>query len=213
MIASKIKSDIRLLLFRRVWKRRFPGSHIVPRNVFGVDNVGVGRGSYGAVRIVTSSRNPKVRIGAWCSFADITIVCGNEHPMDRISTYPFKAKLLRECRGEGVPKGDRGVTICDDVWVGYNAVILDGVTLGRGCVVGAGAVVARDVPPYAVAVGNPARVVKFRFPEEMAARLMSLDFDRLDEGYARSHVELLYEPLTPDLLDRFEAELGAADEP
>lgn len=213
MILSKIKSVVRLLLFRRRWRRRFPESQIVPRNVFGADGVEVGRGSYGAVRVVTSSENPRIRIGAWCSFADITVVCGNEHPMDRLTTYPFRAKLLRECGGEGVPKGDRGVTICDDVWVGHNAVILDGVTLGRGCVVGAGAVVSKDVPPYGVAVGNPARVVKSRFPEEVVGRLLALDFERLDEGYARSHVGALYQPLTPALLERFEAELGAADEP
>ena len=70
-----------------------------------------------------------------------------------------------------IPMRDQGyfdfrpITVEDDVWIGQRAIILPGVTLGQGCVVGAGAVVSKDVPPYAVAVGNPARVVKSRLEE------------------------------------------------
>lgn len=61
---------------------------------------------------------------------------------------------------------DQDVVIEDGVWVGCNVVILKGVTVGRGSVVGAGAVVTKDVPPYAVVGGNPAKLIKYRFTEE-----------------------------------------------
>jgi virginiamycin A acetyltransferase len=67
----------------------------------------------------------------------------------------------------------RGDTVVgDDVWLGYSALVLPGVTIGPGAVVAAGSVVARDVPPYAVVAGNPARVVRSRFSEEDVERLL-----------------------------------------
>jgi maltose O-acetyltransferase len=73
---------------------------------------------------------------------------------------------------------DPGVTIRDDVWVGANAIILAGVELGEGCVIGAGAVVTKSIPPYAIAVGIPARTIKMRFSANEIARhrgLLGLD--------------------------------------
>lgn len=61
---------------------------------------------------------------------------------------------------------DQSIVICDDVWIGARAIILKGVTIHEGAVVGAGAVVARDVPPYAIVGGVPAKIIKYRFSEE-----------------------------------------------
>lgn len=61
----------------------------------------------------------------------------------------------------------KGITVKDDVWIGTNATILPGVTIGKGAIVGAGAVVTKDVPPYAIVGGVPAKVIKYRFPEEI----------------------------------------------
>ena len=73
----------------------------------------------------------------------------------------------------------RPVTIGHDVWIGLNAVIMDGVTIGDGAVVGTNAVVTKDVPPYAIAVGLPAKVLRYRFDENTIARLQkSRWFDR-----------------------------------
>lgn len=65
---------------------------------------------------------------------------------------------------------DLSVTTCDDTWIGCNAIILKGVTIGRGAIVGAGAVVTKDVPPYAIVDGNPAKVIRFRWDEETIVR-------------------------------------------
>lgn len=101
------------------------------------------------------------------------IMNGANHAMEGLSTYPFNIF------GNGWEKGfdpasavSRGDTfIGNDVWVGSDAVILPGVSIGNGAIIGAYAVVGNDVPPYAVAVGNPARVVRHRFEPDIVAAL------------------------------------------
>lgn len=92
---------------------------------------------------------------------------------------------------EAVSKGD--ITIEDDVWIGYGATILSGVKIGQGAVIAAGAVVTRDVPPYAIAGGVPAKVIKWRFPQAIIDKLVKIDFSKLDEKMVRKHIDELYE--------------------
>ena len=107
----------------------------------------------------------KVTIGAFCSIANgVTFIGGGEHPwvMNRsaVANFPFFEKW-----GDDYTKcGSRGdIVIGNDVWIGEDAMILDGVTIGDGAIIGAGAVVADNVSDYAVVVGNPARIARFRF--------------------------------------------------
>ncbi|NYF99014.1 CatB-related O-acetyltransferase [Janibacter cremeus] len=116
-------------------------------------------------------------VGQFCSFAYGTrIVLGGEHQADFVSTYRFPSyPPFKEASGElahrpTVTGGD--VTIGNDVWIGHGSLILSGVSLGDGVIVGAGSVVRQNAPPYAVVVGNPARVSGFRFaPEQIEALL------------------------------------------
>src|SRR3989442_11193356 len=110
------------------------------------------------------SKEETVRIGRFCSIAPgVAILVGGEHCIDWVSTYPFM--ILFE-RAKGLPwpartKGD--VVIGHDVWIGQDALILSGVTIGNGAVIGARSVVTRDVEPYSIVMGVPARHVRFRF--------------------------------------------------
>lgn len=116
------------------------------------DNVNLG------VRPTLSATRAKITIGNNVFFGpEVSIQAGN-HRTDVIGR--FMGAITEE---EKRPEDDQGVTIEDDVWVGTRAIILDGVTIRRGSVVGAGAVVTRDVPPYTVVGGVPARVLKLRF--------------------------------------------------
>lgn len=145
-------------------------------------DVPIGRGSYGDLRI-QRWRGTQLTIGAYCSFAEgVRILLGGEHRMDWVTTYPFNVfnPAARHITGHPRSKGD--VVIGSDVWVGTEALILSGVTIGDGAVIGARAVVARDVPPYAVASGNPARVVKYRFSEDIIARLLQVEWWTWDEA-------------------------------
>lgn len=124
----------------------------------------VGTGTYGVEHLtIRAWRGPTgdLRIGKYCSLGeDITIYLGGNHRTDWITTYPFIGAI--PCQAT---RGD--VIIGNDVWIGAGVLILSGVTIGDGAIIGARAVVARSVPPYTVAAGNPAKPVRERFsPDE-----------------------------------------------
>lgn len=109
---------------------------------------------------------PGTRIGRYCSIARNARFIEANHPMDALSTHPY----FYECR-HGVIAEDmldrHPQVVSDDVWIGHNATIAAGCRrIGRGAVVGAGAVVTRDVPPYAIVTGMPATIARFRFDED-----------------------------------------------
>lgn len=119
-------------------------------------------------------------VGKFCSIAAAVRINAVEHPMERVTThkisyrpneYFLHAPLDHEFRAR---RRARRVTIGHDVWIGHGAVILPGVAIGNGAVIGANAVVSRDVAPYTVVAGVPARVLRPRFPEELASELAAL---------------------------------------
>lgn len=105
-----------------------------------------------------------IRIGNHVMFGPGVTVRGGNHRFDLIGRY-----IDTIGDDEKRPEDDRGVVIEDDVWVGGNATILGGVTVGRGSVIAASAVVTKDVPPYSIVGGNPARVIRERFNERQIA--------------------------------------------
>ena len=131
----------------------------------GVENISIGDNSSlgSGTRILTT--RAKVSIGKEVMFGPAVTIVSGDHRIDVIGKY------MREITdAEKRPEDDLDVVIEDDVWVGTGAIILKGVTVGRGAVVAAGALVTKDVPPYAIAGGVPARVIKMRFsPEEIEA--------------------------------------------
>lgn len=159
-----------------------------------------------------SSEMRSVEIGRFCSIARRVIVAQAEHPTTFVSTHPivfnpqsgfaddeyFKGVVLRRDFGK-----DAGVTIGHDVWIGDGAVIRAGVSVGSGAVVGAGAVVVKDVPPYAIVGGVPARVIRFRFSEDIVERLLASAWWNYDIREFRSQ---LGSPV--EFLERFEAKRG-----
>ena len=120
----------------------------------------------------------KLIIGKFCAIARGVefVMNGANHMLDCLSTYPFE--IIDEFKGLSRPfanRGNRGDTVIgNDVWIGQNATILPGVHIGDGAIVGANAVVSKDVPAYAVVVGNPAVVKKYRFDEETIKLLLEL---------------------------------------
>ena len=109
-------------------------------------------------------------IGKFCSIAKGVefVMNGANHMLDSLTAYPFE--IIDEFKGLARSFGERGnrgdTVIGNDVWIGQNATILPGVHICDGAVIGANAVVAKDVPPYAVVVGNPAVIKKYRFDQE-----------------------------------------------
>jgi acetyltransferase-like isoleucine patch superfamily enzyme len=138
--------------------------------------VRVGRYTYGDPRLLLWTPEDRIEIGAFCSIsAEVVILGGGEHRADWVTTYPLRIAFgLPGENADGHPASKGPTVIGNDVWVGFGATILSGVRVGDGAVIGARAVVARDVPPYGVAAGNPARVVRQRFDEATVARLLQI---------------------------------------
>ncbi|MBZ4021091.1 acetyltransferase [Rhodobacter sp. TJ_12] len=118
-----------------------------------------------------------LRIGRFCALAHGVrfITASAMHPMQGLSSYPFRIFSGMDLAPYVQEAGAHGDTVVGhDVWLGYEARVMPGVTIGNGAIVASCAVVSRDVPPYAVVAGNPARVVRLRFAPEVVARLQKL---------------------------------------
>ncbi len=134
-----------------------------------------------------------VRVGRYCSIAADVVIGAHEHPTDWLTTsrtayYPQVNgwdALMAGPQADSVQARTRPFTgscpvtvLGPDVWIGQGAFVKAGVSIGAGAIVGARATVLRDVPPYAIVVGTPARVVRPRFPEAVVARLLALEWWR-----------------------------------
>ncbi len=118
----------------------------------------------------------KLKIGNFCSLAsDAWFLMGGEHRTDWVTTYALFYDLLTPA-GFKFSKTKGDIIIGNDVWIGSGACILSGVTVGDGAVIGARSLVAKDVPAYAIAAGNPARVIKYRFDQATIETLLKIQW-------------------------------------
>lgn len=119
-----------------------------------------------------------VEIGKFCSFAPgLELQTGGEHYIDFASTYPFEAipewgEIYFNRAYEN--KNSPNIVIKNDVWTGINVLVKHGVTIGNGAIIGMGAVVTRDIPDYAIAVGVPAKVIAYRFSPSIIKDLLEV---------------------------------------
>ncbi len=137
-----------------------------------VDSV-IGKYSYTNER--TTIINTK--IGNYCSISWNVTIGAPEHPLDRFTTHPITySEKYQNSVGllhKGFDQHPRGTTeIGHDVWIGANVIIRSGTRIGTGAVIGAGSVVTKDVPPYAIVAGVPAKIIRFRFPEDVRKALL-----------------------------------------
>jgi phosphonate metabolism protein (transferase hexapeptide repeat family) len=130
--------------------------------------------------VVNDSQIAYTTIGKFCSIAAMTRINPGNHPMQRATQAHFTYRASAYFAGEGDEaeffawrRGHR-VRIGHDVWIGHGAVVLPGRSIGTGAVIAAGAIVTKDVPDYSIAGGNPARIIKRRFPEHVSSRLIAL---------------------------------------
>jgi acetyltransferase-like isoleucine patch superfamily enzyme len=139
----------------------------------------IGRFSYGDPEpsVIDDPYNPQatLRIGNFCSIAaNVTILLGDEHRMDWVTTYPFNMVLNEFGKMKGQSRTKGSVIIGNDVWIGMNAFILSGVSIADGAVIGACSVVTKNVEPYTIVAGNPARIIGKRFDQETINKLLRI---------------------------------------
>ncbi len=148
----------------------------------------IGIGSYGVPEVHDWNEGSTLKIGAFCSIsAYVQIFLGGEHRPDWVTTSPlsvmFENDIIKE---HSRSKGD--VIIGNDVWICANVTILSGVTIGDGAVIANGAIVTRDVEPYSIVAGNPAKKLKNRFSPEIVHQLLNIAWWDWPEALIRKHM-------------------------
>ena len=134
-------------------------------------NIKIGMYSYGGC-FIRGQIPSGTEIGRYCSFAGKIYIFNGNHPFERKSMHPFFYNpVLGYVEKDMIPRTK--LVIGNDVWIGHNAIILPSVSnIGDGAVIGAGSVVTKDVPPFAVVAGNPAKIILYRFSEEKIREIM-----------------------------------------
>lgn len=198
-IAKRIARRLLFPVRRLEWRLSNRNNGTSMQNPFDREKVKVGRYTYGKLNVsFFGAPNEGLFVGDFCSIAGgVKFICGGEHRMDSLTSFPFGRVVFGQV--EGICKGP--IVVEDDVWIGTNAVILSGVTLGRGSVVAAGAVVGKDVPPYAIVGGVPAKVIRYRFSEGLVEKLIQIDFSLLDDSFIRAHKDEVTGEPTPEIVE------------
>jgi acetyltransferase-like isoleucine patch superfamily enzyme len=173
-----------------------------------------GKHTYGLENISVSWQgDQEIIIGAFCSLAgNLTIQIGGNHNSNWATTYPFG----HVSNGnwdippvEGHPKPSREVEIGNDVWIANNVTLMGGVSIGDGAIIAMNSHVTRNIPPYEVWGGNPAKKIKDRFPEEIKSKLLESKWWNLPDNFIESLIPLLVQEPTLDLLQRIEQKISA----
>lgn len=144
-----------------------------PRDRWPWDNIAIGRHTYGVIpeALFGYDHTTRLDVGHFCSIAkEVLFLLRAEHPTHTASTFPIGnfGIGMEELQSRGP------IHVGHDVWIGRRAMIMSGVTIGNGAVIAAGAVVTRDVPPYAIVGGVPAKLIRFRFDEATIEALQAL---------------------------------------
>lgn len=202
-----VQAFLKLQWFRRRWRQANPHNETMPGTVFPMELVQVGKYSYGPLNVHHwGTPGEKLIIGSFVSIAaGVRFILGGNHPTDHLLNFPVRVKMLgwrEECYSKGP------IEVGDDVWFGQEAMILSGSRIGKGAVIGARAVIAGEVPPFAIVVGNPARVVRKRFPDDIIRQLLELDYNSFPPSFFAAHEKDLYEPLDQARLDRLRTALA-----
>ena len=160
----------------------------------------VGKGSYGSINVLMHTSHPVILIiGNYVSIAnDVKFILASEHNYKFLSTYPFKVKYCNE-KYEALSKGS--IIVEDDVWIGANAIILSGIRIGQGAVIAAGSVVTKDVEPYSIVAGNPAKIIKYRFAPEIIDKLKNFNIGMLTQDNIKANIDNIYKNLSCENVD------------
>ena len=197
ILRSRIRLKINLPGFSAHWttfsdeSSKFEGYNSIGRRCLIVDS-SIGRFSY----ISADTKIIRTHIGSFCSIAQEVLIGGlATHPLNWLSTHPafystkkqanYSFASSDECQEQG------RVEVGHDVWIGARAMILDNCKIGNGAVIAAGAVVVKDVPPYAIVGGVPARIIRYRFSPEVIEAIekmkwWDMDMDDLEALNIRS---------------------------
>lgn len=197
---GRIRRSIKLMIMKKKWRSLNKHNYTTLGKGDTIDNISVGNKSYGEIILYQwGSPKEKLQIGNYVSIAnDVRFVLGGNHRYDILSTYPFKFRYMEEIT-EAYSNGP--IIVEDDVWIGMNCIILSGIRIGKGAVIAAGSVITRDVPPYSVVGGNPGKIIKYRFTNDIIEELKEFSIDDLSENYIKENISDLYSKVDKKLIE------------
>jgi chloramphenicol O-acetyltransferase type B len=138
-----------------------------------------------------TKHDAKLTIGKFCSISTrVSFFLGGNHNIKRISTWLPELNMKFDQTRDLLTNGD--IIIENDVWIGMNVMIMSGVKIGNGSVIGAGSVVSKDVEPYSIVVGNPAKVIKKRFTDDQIDILLKSEWWNWDHSIIRENSEIIF---------------------
>ena len=178
--------------------------------------ISTGKHSYGIkkIRIRSWGEGANLYIGSFCSIANgNTVFLGGNHRGDWGTTCPF-GHVNMEAFPNGIVNGKDGhpvskgnVIIQNDVWIGSSCTIMSGVTIGSGSILAAGSLVSKNVPPYAIVGGNPAKIIKYRFSEAIIAEFLRLGWWGLPDEEINKSIPFLQQAPTHDVFHQIRSAL------
>ncbi len=185
---------IRLFFFNKKWRKMNRDNSTTASCVFPKQSVKVGYGTYGDLNFLWFDNNAKVVIGNYVSIGpNVMFLVGGEHNYKRITTYPFQSMIYHQKLNKPLCNN---IIVEDDVWIGYNALIMPGVRIGQGSVIAARSIVTTDVPPYSIYIGTSVR--KKRFSDEIIRELQSLDYSKIRHKAGDKYEEYCQIEITED---------------
>lgn len=180
-------------------------------NDFPFDLVTVGKHTYGELNVKSFSKEAgeKLQIGNYVSIApNVCFILGGNHQIDHITPYPLKSRLFnKQFFKDSESRGP--IIVEDEVWIGNGVTILSGVTIGKSSIIAAGSVVTKDVSPYSIVGGNPAKFIKFRLPENIIEKIKDVSLADFSEDILKKNIDLFYQSFTEDNLDDLLYKLNA----
>ncbi len=161
--------------------------------------------------VVNDAQITYTSIGKFVSIAAMTRINPGNHPMHRATQahFTYRASAYFSGEADDAPffdwRREHHVSIGHDVWIGHGAIVLPSRNVGTGAVVAAGAVVTKDVPAYTIVAGNPARIIRRRFPEDVAARLAELAWWDWDHAALRLALPDFRQLAVEDFLSKYQS--------
>lgn len=197
--------------FQKSWKAQNKHNFTsIGERTFPIENVKVGHYSYGMLNVQSMYVQPteKLTIGNFVSIAPgATFLLGMNHQINTITTYPLHSRFIEYDKKDATSNGE--IIVEDEAWIGTNALILSGLTIGKGAIIAAGSIVTKDVPPYSIYGGNPAKLIKYRFSEETITELLTFNLMEISIDKIKKNIDLFYSEIkTLEDVKRLKSEIN-----